>query len=47
MLQFFVEDPDPGAGAFLTVDPGWKSSDAGSGILSRIRNTDFFNMFPP
>jgi hypothetical protein len=46
MLQFFVEE-DPRSGAFLTIDPGWKSSGAGSRIKSRIRYTDFSNMFTP
>jgi hypothetical protein len=33
-LTYFVADPDPGLGAFLTLDPdpGWKNSDPVSGI---------------
>jgi hypothetical protein len=27
ILNFFVEDPDPGSGAFLNRYPGWKNSD--------------------
>jgi hypothetical protein len=30
ILKFF--DADPGSGIFLTLDPGWKNSDPGSGI---------------
>jgi hypothetical protein len=30
MLKFFDADADPGI--FLTLDPGWKNSDPGSGI---------------
>ncbi len=37
ILRFFA---DPGSGAFLAPDPGWKNPDPGSGIKSRIRNTD-------
>ncbi len=29
ILKFFDEDPDPGSGNFLTLDPGWKNSDSG------------------
>ncbi len=32
ILKFFYADPDPGSGIFLTLDPGWNSSDPGSGI---------------
>jgi hypothetical protein len=28
----FLLNPDPGFGAFLTLDLGWKNSDPGSGI---------------
>jgi hypothetical protein len=27
-----IRDADPGPGIFLTLDPGWKNSDPGSGI---------------
>jgi hypothetical protein len=30
LLTFF--DVDPGSGIFLTLDPGWRNSDPGSGI---------------
>jgi hypothetical protein len=29
MLEFFVADPDPESGDFLTLDPGCKNSDPG------------------
>jgi hypothetical protein len=29
--KFFDTDPDPGFKIFLTLDPGWKNSDPGSG----------------
>jgi hypothetical protein len=29
--EFFAADPNSGSGIFLTVDPGWKNSDPGSG----------------
>jgi hypothetical protein len=32
ILKFFDADPDPGYGIFLTLDPGWKNLDPGSGI---------------
>jgi hypothetical protein len=32
ILKFFAANPDPGSGIFLTLDPGWKESDPGSGI---------------
>ncbi len=32
MLTFFDADPDPGFEIFLTLEPGWKNSDPGSGI---------------
>ncbi len=32
ILKIFYVDPDPGSGIFLTLDPGWKHSDPGSGI---------------
>jgi hypothetical protein len=32
IFKFFDADPDPGSGVFLTLDPGWKNSDPGSGI---------------
>jgi hypothetical protein len=38
-FKFFVADPYPGCGTFLTLDPGWKNSDPGSGSTSRNRNT--------
>ena len=27
LFKFFVADPDPGSGAFLTLNPGWKNLD--------------------
>jgi hypothetical protein len=27
IIKFFVADPDPGSGACLNRDPGWKNSD--------------------
>jgi hypothetical protein len=32
IIKFFDEDPDPGSGIFLALDPRWKNSDPGSGI---------------
>jgi hypothetical protein len=32
ILKFFDADSDPGSEIFLTLDPGWKNSDLGSGI---------------
>jgi hypothetical protein len=29
MSEFFDEDPDPGSGILLPLDPGWKNSDQG------------------
>jgi len=35
MLQFFVADPDPGSGAFLTLDPGSRMEKFVSGIRDK------------
>jgi hypothetical protein len=32
ILEFFDADTDPGSVIFLTLGPGWKNSDPGSGI---------------
>jgi hypothetical protein len=32
ILKFFDADPDPGSGISLTLNPGWKNSNRGSGI---------------
>jgi hypothetical protein len=32
MLKFFDADADPGSGIFLTLDPGWKNFNPGTGI---------------
>jgi hypothetical protein len=36
ILQFFDEDPDPGPGIFLTLDPGGKNSDPGSAVAVKL-----------
>jgi hypothetical protein len=46
ILKFFDADPDAGFGIFLTMDPGYKYSDLGSGI--NIPDPQhFFNIFLP
>jgi hypothetical protein len=45
--NFFDADPDPGSGIFLTVDPGWKNSDPGSGInISNPQHTGYSYVVP-
>ncbi len=48
-----MADLDPGSGIFLTLDPGWKDSDPGSGInipdpqhcYYAIQNTGFIQIY--
>jgi hypothetical protein len=44
-----IADPDLGSGIFLTLDPGWKKSDRGSGININIEERAGFpgRAWPP